>query len=204
MKKFGVILTFFICLISIISISYASFLLDDDSSITIETSPVSINTSTSSLSDLNFTEVTKEKSKGFTYDSETNYIITDEAKIELTISMNFEGMLKANSLGYNRYYIEFDISNNFNTINNTLLPQIYLSYASKTSYFNITRSNNKFTATMPLAQESIFDNNYLNYILNGNDRTNVKLVIDFTNCINMTTVLNEKTFDIEIGVRKGV
>lgn len=202
MKKFGVILTFFVCLISIISISYASFLLDDDSSITIETSPVSINTSTSSLSDLNFTEVTK--SKGFTYDVETSYIIIDEAKIELTISMNFTGIQKANSLGYNRYYLEFDISNNFNTINNTLLPQIYLSYASKTSYFNITRSNNKFTATMPLAQESIFDNNYLNYILNGNDRTNVKLVIDFTNCINMTTVLNEKTFDIEIGVRKGV
>lgn len=202
MKKFGVILTFFICLISIISISYASFLLDDDSSITMETSPVSINTSTSSLSDLNFTEVTK--SKGFTYDVETSYIIIDEAKIELTISMNFTGIQKANSLGYNRYYLEFDISNNFNTINNTLLPQIYLSYASKTSYFNITRSNNKFTATMPLAQESIFDNNYLNYILNGNDRTNVKLVIDFTNCINMTTVLNEKTFDIEIGVRKGV
>lgn len=202
MKKFGVILTFFVCLISIISISYASFLLDDDSSITMETSPVSINTSTSSLSDLNFTEVTK--SKGFTYDVETSYIIIDEAKIELTISMNFTGIQKANSLGYNRYYLEFDISNNFNTINNTLLPQIYLSYASKTSYFNITRSNNKFTATMPLAQESIFDNNYLNYILNGNDRTNVKLVIDFTNCINMTTVLNEKTFDIEIGVRKGV
>lgn len=202
MKKFGVILTFFICLISIISISYASFLLDGDSSITIETSSVSINTSTSSLSDLNFTEVTK--SKGFTYDSETNYIITDEAKIELTISMNFTGMQQANSLGYNRYYLEFDISNNFNTINNTLLPQIYLSYASKTSYFNVSRSNNKFTAIMPLAQESIFDNNYLNYILNDYDRTNVKLVIDFTKCINMTTVLNNKTFDIEIGVRKEV
>lgn len=205
MKKIGVILTFFACLISIISISYASFLVDDDRVFTKEVGRVNISMADTSDNKLYLTKVTSQK--GFTYDSETNYIITDEAKITLTISISGQDFYDANQLGYNRYYLEFDISDNFTTISPDFIPQVYLSYATRIAYYDVTRTGNKFIASMPLIQDSIFDNNYLNYIVNGvgaGDRNNVSLVIDFTNGIGMISTLNNKTFNLEIGVRKEV
>ena len=201
MKKIGIIMVFFLCLLSIVSVSYASFLLNGQSSTATSIGNININISSVSNMDCNFTTVLS--SKGFTYDKESDYIIVDNAKIECELEIDKSKMgIAYNQLGFKTYYIEFDITNNFSTIDNLSLPNIYIFYNDIFCYFNVSRSGNKFTATMPIVSNDSIDINCLNYLVLKS--TTIDLVIDFSSVISLTTKLNNKEFNIEIGARKEV
>lgn len=200
MKKIGIIIVFFLCLISIVSVSYASFLVNGQPNIEASIGNIKINVSSTSSENYNFTTVSS--SKGFTYDNESNYILVDNAKIECKLEIDKSNMGIANQLGFKTYYIEFDITNNFSTIDNSNLPNIYVFYNDTFCYFNVSRNGNKFTATMPIVQTDVIDNNFLNYLVSKS--TSINLVIDFSNVISLATILKDKTFNIEIGARKEV
>lgn len=201
MKKIGIIMVFFLCLLSIVSVSYASFLLNGQSSTATSIGNININISSVSNMDCNFTTVLS--SKGFTYDKESDYIIVDNAKIECELEIDKSKMgIAYNQLGFKIYYIEFDITNNFSTIDNSSLPNIYIFYNDIFCYFNVSRNGNKIIATMPIVSNDSIDINCLNYLVLKS--TTIDLVIDFSSVISLTTKLNNKSFTIEIGARKEV
>ena len=202
MKKIGIIMVFFLCLLSIVSVSYASFLLNGQSSTATSIGNIKINVSSTSSADCNFT--TLLSSNGFTYDNESHYILVDNAKIECELEIDKSNMGIASQLGFKTYYIEFDITSNFSTIDNSSLPNIYIYYGDTFCHFNVSRNGNKFTATVPIVSTDVIDNNSLNYLILESKSTSINLVIDFSNVISLTTILNNKTFNIEIGARKEV
>lgn len=189
MKKLGVAISLIILIISIITISYASFVVDGEAKLSTSVSNISINTSSVSVGKYNL--VTFTSSRGLSYDSNDWTIVKDDAKIEVkfNITNNY------NLLADRHICFTLDVKDNSSLYN--LNPTIYIFINDKFSYFDVSFSGTNYIASMPISRNTIYDNNYFAYIA-STYMTGITLIIDFSNVIADNAKLNSIDEQIEL------
>ena len=197
MKKAGIFLSLILLIISLISISYASFLVEGNRNFIANINDVEINISSIKENKYELFDITYISS--LTYDSNTNEIIKEDAKIIITLNLSQQ----ITSYFPNRYfYITLNVNGNNELLN--LKPIIYLTNSSNSliSYFTIKNSSTNYEAYMPIMQKSIFSNNYLSYIMRTT-YTNLRLVFDFSSCLLENAKLsNTNQFNLTLDVKE--
>ena len=189
MKKLGLAISLIILIISIITISYASFVVDGEAKLSTSVSNISINTSSVSVGKYNL--VTFTSSRGLSYDSNDWTIVKDDAKIEVKFDIT----------EYYRYFIDkyicftLDVKGNSSLYN--LNPIIYIFINDKFSYFDVSFNGTSYIASMPISRNTIYDNNYFAYIASAY-LSNITLIIDFSNVIADNAKLNSINEQIEL------
>lgn len=189
MKKLGVAFSLIILIISIITISYASFVVDGEDKLSTSVANININTSSVSIGKYNLVKFTS--SKGLSYDRNDLTIVKEDAKIEIEFD----------STEYYRYFTDkyicftLDVKDNSSLYN--LNPTIYIFINDKFSYFDVSFNGTSYMATMPISRNTIYDNNYFAYIA-STYVTGITLIIDFSNVITDNAKLNsiDKQFEL--------
>lgn len=190
MKKLGVAISLIMLIISIITISYASFVVDGESKLSTSVSNISINAANVTTQNVELFNINSEKSKGIRYfNNNGRYeVIKDEAKVEMVFTIN---QIYSN---YDNIEICLNVNNNECLYN--LKPTLTLNVGDRFAYFfDSTFSNNTYTFKIPVKFQNVYNNNYFNYIATNNGSfigtfTEVSLVIDFSNAISSGLVLN--------------
>ena len=189
MKKLGVAFSLIILIISIITISYASFVVDGEDKLSTSVANININTSSVGIGKYNLVKFTS--SKGLSYDRNDLTIVKEDAKIEV----------KFNITSYYTYfqkqYVYFTLDVKSNTSLYNLNPNIYMYINDKFSYFDVSFNGTSYMATMPISRNTIYDNNYFAYIA-STYVTGITLIIDFSNVITDNAKLNSINEQFEL------
>lgn len=197
MKKLGLAISLIMLIISVITISYASFVVNGEDKLSTSISNININTSSVSIDNYNL--VTFISSKGLSYDRNDLTIVKEDAKIEV----------KFNITDYYTYfqnqYIYFTLDVKSNTSLYNLNPNIYMYLNGKFSYFDVSFTGTSYIATMPISLSTIYDNNYFAYIA-STSRTGIILIIDFSSAIADNAKLNSinEQFELICGAKEVV
>ena len=189
MKKLGVAISLIMLIISIITVSYASFIVNGEDKLSTTVSNISISTSSASIGKYNL--VTFTSSKGLSYDCNDLTIVKEDAKIEVKFNITDY---------YTRFtqqYICFTLDVKSNTILYNLNPNIYMYINDKFSYFDVSFNGTSYIAAMPISRNTIYDNNYFAYIASANI-TGITLIIDFSNVIADDAKLNSINEQFEL------
>ncbi len=189
MKKLGVAISLIMLIISVITISYASFIVNGEDKLLTSVSNISVKTSSASIGKYNL--VTFTSSKGLPYDRNDYTIVKEDAKIEVKFNITDY---------YTRFtqqYICFTLDVKSNTILYNLNPNIYMYINDKFSYFDVSFNGTSYIAAMPISRNTIYDNNYFAYIASSNI-TGITLIIDFSNVIANGAKLNSINEQLEL------
>lgn len=210
MKKIGIVLAVFLVMLSLITISYASFIIDGNGNIIVSTNQTKINVANVKVQDYVF--INSDKTTGLSYylnSDGTKQLINDEAqiKIDMTIDHNIYDM-------YVSYFSEFDFYFKLDVSNSSFLqnlnPLAYISTSNNKpiyftmTYLNASTTDRYYEGRMPISLKSIFSIDYFDYIAaNG---TKFSIVIDFTKALaNQTIYLDgNDTMSLEIGIKEAI
>lgn len=197
MKKLGLAISLIMLIISVITISYASFIVNGEDKLSTSISNISINTSSASTRKYNL--VTFNSSKGLPYDRNDLTIVKEDAKIEVKFNIT------QNYTSFSNQYICFTLDVKSNTSLYNLNPTIYMFTNDKFSYFDVSFNGTSYIASMPISRNSIFDNNCFVYIA-STYMTGITLIIDFSNVLTDNAKLNSinEQFELTCEAKEGV
>lgn len=213
MKKISVALIAILVSAFLITISYASFVVENATNLnqTVSVSTINTGDTTKTLSFID-TSDGSITAKGLSYYQNTTNsskeVIKEDAKIEISFKiLRHQYQAYVQKFGEkNKFYFNLDIKSNSNLA--SLSPIAYIKYSNKNNdyiaYFDVSYSDNKYVGGMPISLQTVFSNDYLNYVVNksSTDLT-VTLVIDFSKTIDEGITLNTTdSMSIVFGVKE--
>lgn len=204
MKKISIVLAVFLVMLSLITISYASFVIEGSGSLTTNLNTTKINVANIITNDYSF--VRCNSSSGLSYytnNDGTRELVNTDAKVTLNVTI-----LRDNYQTYVAYfrdhyfYFKLDISSN-NFLQN-LNPIAYLSYSTYTAYFTLSYVDNSLVGMMPITSNNVFSNDYFDYIASKTiSNMNCAITIDFSNSLsNQKVYVNNNAMSLELGTKE--
>ena len=211
MKKISIVLAIFLVMLSLITISYASFVIEGSGSLTANLNTTKINVANIKVQDYVFFNNTKATGLSYYLNGDgTKQLINEEAKltIDMTINHSIYDVYVPYFAEYNyNFYFKLDVSN-FSFLQN-LNPIAYISSSNKKpiyftmTYINASSTDRYYEGRMPISLKSIFSLDYFDYI--ASNGTKFTIVIDFTKAlVNQTIYLPNDDISLEVGVKEAI